>query len=128
MNPENRYENYLKNPDFIQKYIFPGGHLPTLELIQDVVTQNNFKWINNYPITSHYVPTLRAWDVAFSQSKETIKNLGFNQRFFNTWRYYFNYCSAGFKTDFIQNHQFLIQKMHFLTFFIHSFSFVCLFK
>ncbi|MEK9726698.1 MAG: DUF1365 family protein [Candidatus Margulisiibacteriota bacterium] len=110
MIPESRYENYLKNPDFIQKYIFPGGHLPTLELIEDVVKRNRFDWINTYPITSHYVPTLNAWDQSFVDNKNKIEALGFDDAFFNTWRYYFNYCSAGFKTDHIQNHQFLIQK------------------
>ncbi len=110
MIPEERYTHYLKNPDFIQKYIFPGGHLPTLELIQDVTSQSRFKWITHHEITPHYVPTLNAWDIAFANKKSELEKLGFNERFFNTWRYYFNYCSAGFKTNFIHNHQFLIQK------------------
>jgi cyclopropane-fatty-acyl-phospholipid synthase len=110
MIPKERYKNYMKKPDFIQKYIFPGGHLPYLELIQNVTLTAGFKWGSDAPITAHYVPTLHAWDVAFRQKESDIKALGFDESFIRTWHYYFHYCAAGFQCDYIQNHHFLIEK------------------
>ena len=110
MIPDDRYSNYLKTPDFIQTHIFPGGHLPCLKNLKETIANNGFDWLECNTITRHYVPTLRAWDIAFTEKINDIKALGFDQSFFNTWRYYFNYCAAGFNSDYIQNHQFLIQK------------------
>ena len=112
MIPDDRYSNYLKTPDFIQTHIFPGGHLPCLKNLKTTITNNGFDWLECNTITRHYVPTLRAWDIALQKKINDIKALGFDQAFFNTWRYYFNYCAAGFNSDYIQNHQFLIQKCH----------------
>jgi cyclopropane-fatty-acyl-phospholipid synthase len=112
MIPHNRYHLYLKSQDFIQKYIFPGGHLPSIETLKSVTANANFSWLHTVPITSHYVKTLLIWEQNFIRQLNRVRALGFNQHFIQTWIYYFNYCIAGFKSDVIQNYQFLIQKQH----------------
>ncbi len=108
--PENRYENYRKNPDFIQTHIFPGGHLPTIELLQKHCLNSSLKWISSDDIAPHYVKTLSEWENKFINSKPSLELMGFNSEFFNKWIYYFNYCKAGFDSKFINNYQFVIQK------------------
>ncbi len=108
--PHNRYDIYRKSPDFIQKYIFPGGHLPSLEILKSVTSSTHFNWAKYVNITEHYVTTLRLWEKNFKLNKSNIKALGFDQSFFQTWLYYFNYCSSGFKSNFIENYQFVLEK------------------
>ena len=108
--PHNRYDIYRKSPDFIQKYIFPGGHLPSLEILKKVTSSTDFNWTKYVNITEHYVTTLRLWEKNFKLNQSNIKALGFDQSFFQTWLYYFNYCSSGFKSNFIENYQFLLEK------------------
>ena len=110
MIPESRYDDYRNSQDFIQKYIFPGGHLPTLSHIQSVIQSAGFRWIRVDTITNHYVRTLQEWANRFIANKDAIHEHGFSETFFNTWVYYFYYCSAGFKRDYIHNHQFVIEK------------------
>ena len=108
--PQNRYDNYRKNPDFIQTHIFPGGHLPTIEILQDHCYKSALKWVSADDIGPHYVPTLSEWETKFVQSKPSLDVMGFDSEFFNKWIYYFNYCKAGFESKFINNYQFVVQK------------------
>ena len=110
MIPNNRYKEYRKSMDFIQKYIFPGGHLPSIEVIKSAISSANFKWVSSDKITEHYVQTLRIWHDNFRSKKSDIIAMGFSQRFFQTWLYYFKYCTSGFKSNFIENYQFVIEK------------------
>ena len=110
MIPENRYESYRNSQDFIQKYIFPGGHLPSMSAIKQACKKANFNWTMSTPITDHYVKTLRTWEQTFLDKKDQILYMGFDDAFIQTWVYYFNYCSAAFNANFIHNEQFVIEK------------------
>tara|TARA_Y100001935_G_C17307054_1_gene513008 strand:+ start:2194 stop:4056 length:1863 start_codon:yes stop_codon:yes gene_type:complete len=110
MIPDNRYESYRNSQDFIQKYIFPGGHLPSMTAIKKASKTANFNWTMSTTITDHYVKTLRTWEQTFLEKKDQILNMGFDNKFIQTWVYYFNYCSAGFNANFIHNEQFVIEK------------------
>ena len=110
MIPDHRYDAYRKSIDFIQKHIFPGGHLPSPAALKTAISSSKFEWIANNDITTHYVQTLNMWEKNFISAESEIKKLGFDDSFIQTWVYYFNYCSAAFKTNYITNHQFLIQK------------------
>lgn len=69
MIPENRYESYLRSQDFIQKYIFPGGHLPSMTALKQASENANLNWVTSTAITAHYVKTLRTWEKTFLEKK-----------------------------------------------------------
>lgn len=113
--PEPRYEAYIKSTDFIRRYIFPGGHLPTVSQLVRTLTEGSqgrliVDSIEN--IGAHYARTLRCWDESFSEKFEgEIKpsllrehdGTGMGKRdvelFRRKWEYYFRYCEAGFRTS-----------------------------
>ena len=96
---EDAYNYYLKNPDFIQKYIFPGGMLPTINKLNQVTLKNNLKILeyNSYP--NDYAKTLFEWRNNFNNSFDKIKNMGFDERFKRLWNFYLTYCESGFKSN-----------------------------
>ncbi len=95
---DNAYNYYKNNPDFIQKHIFPGGMLPSLNILKKILENNKLKIIenNNYP--EHYAKTLFKWRNNFNSSLNEIKKNGFDDRFIRLWNYYLAYCESGFKT------------------------------
>ena len=100
------FERYRKNEDFIQKYIFPGGFLPSLESIKDYSNKSGLKLTgyNSYGI--HYSNTLREWRKNFIKSWSDISKQGFDNSFKKIWDFYFSYCEAGFKSKNIDLIQF----------------------
>ena len=95
---EDRYERYAAKPDFIQRYIFPGGMLPTKELFEQYAAEHGFKIAEADFFGDSYARTLRDWSHRFEASLSDIKNQGFDERFVRMWRYYLAYCEAGFET------------------------------
>lgn len=104
------FEDYRANPDFIQKYIFPGGMLPTLDIMQSMGEQHRMKQVANRGFGTDYSATLEAWRHTFWEKWPTIKPLGFDERFKRIWEFYFHYCEAGFKADSIDVRQIVYQK------------------
>jgi cyclopropane-fatty-acyl-phospholipid synthase len=100
------FDRYRKNEDFIQKYIFPGGFLPSLQSIKNYSENSGLKLIdcNSYGI--HYSNTLREWRENFIKSWSEISKQGFDQSFKKIWNFYFSYCEAGFKSKNIDLIQF----------------------
>ncbi len=97
--------------DFIKKYIFPGGYLPSKAEITRCLNQyTQMKCIDLNDITAHYVKTLKSWQIKFHENIAEISSLGFDNFFIRMWNYYFSYCQAGFKHQHIQNVQLLIEK------------------
>ncbi|KAM9978843.1 hypothetical protein ACTFIY_012593 [Dictyostelium cf. discoideum] len=95
------FEGLKKRCDFIQKYIFPGGLLPSITAVINSATENsNLVLQNSVTFGTHYALTLDIWRNNFFSNKEKILNLkgGFNQQFINLFDYYFCYCSAAFDT------------------------------
>ena len=94
----NAFDYYKSNPDFIQKHVFPGGMLPSIEILKKILKNNKLQIIenNNYP--EHYAKTLNKWRNNFNSSLDEIKNNGFDDRFIRLWNYYLAYCESGFKT------------------------------
>lgn len=92
--------------DFIKKYIFPGGCLPSLaEIRQQVKKQTRLNELDMEDIGEHYVKTLALWTERFNANIDKILALGFSQEFINKWLYYFAYCQAGFASNHISNVQ-----------------------
>ena len=95
---EDRYENYNRKPDFIQKYIFPGGMLPTKTLFEEYAESYGFEVSNTDFFGDSYAYTLRDWRMRFEASLNEVSDQGFDQRFCRMWNYYLAYCEAGFTT------------------------------
>ena len=100
------FDRYRMNEDFIQKYIFPGGFLPSLNSIKNLTKKNNLhlEKINSY--SEHYARTLSIWRKNFYDSWKNILPLGFDNTFRKIWEFYLSYCEAGFKSKNIDLIQF----------------------
>ena len=100
------FERYRANEDFIQKYIFPGGFLPSIDFIENIIKKNNLKLekINTY--SDDYAKTLANWRENFLEAWEKISPLGFDDYFKRMWEFYLSYCEGGFKSKNINLIQF----------------------
>lgn len=95
--PEQRYKQYKNSVDFIQKYIFPGGFLPSVSEMQSCVSRNStLRMLGLHEFGLHYARTLRLWNERFHDRLDDVRALGFNERFIRMWRYYLCYCEAAF--------------------------------
>ncbi len=98
------YEQAKNNIDFIKKYIFPGGCLPSIQVIHQSVSQNtHFQLMYLNDIGKHYVRTLLDWLACFNKNSDLIKSLGYSEQFIRMWRYYLCYCAAGFNQAYISD-------------------------
>ena len=93
------YEVYKNNPDFIQKYIFPGGMLPSFKILRNVATKNYFKVENVNSFSNDYAKTLNIWNKRFNNNWKKIEDLGFDETFKLMWNYYLSYCEGGFLSN-----------------------------
>ena len=92
------FERYRANEDFIQKYIFPGGFLPSIQFMENLIKKNDLKLekINTY--SDDYARTLATWRKNFLDAWEKISPLGFDEYFKRMWEFYLSYCEGGFKS------------------------------
>ncbi|MCA9212718.1 MAG: class I SAM-dependent methyltransferase [Planctomycetales bacterium] len=96
--PEQRYESYRRNVDFIQAYIFPGGFLPSVTAMQQAVgCHTDLRLVGIEDLSSHYARTLSEWRSRFLAKLPKIRELGFDDRFIRMWEYYLCYCEAAFR-------------------------------
>jgi len=106
---DNLFDRYKTKEDFIQKYIFPGGFLPSKKKLYDL-SQNNGLAINQYNSYGlHYSNTLKIWRDEFFKKWEEISKQGFDNKFKRMWHFYLSYCEAGFKSKNIDLIQFSLQ-------------------
>jgi cyclopropane-fatty-acyl-phospholipid synthase len=109
--PNDRYAAYRKSCDFIRKHIFPGGHLPSPDLLAGLIqTQTSLKAVQELEFGKDYAETLRRWRDAFTANLQTVLDLGFDRRFYRKWLYYLAYCEAGFDAGLIHVRQLVYQK------------------
>ncbi|RDI76723.1 hypothetical protein Vi05172_g13288 [Venturia inaequalis] len=122
--PESRYESYSKSDDFIRRYIFPGGHLPSISQLHTSITtgsKNSLVIDTIENIGAHYAKTLRIWKENFLREfDEKIKPALLKEHegmtkvdvetFRRKWEYYFTYCEAGFATKTLGDHIFTVSR------------------
>jgi cyclopropane-fatty-acyl-phospholipid synthase len=109
--PDQHYERYRRSVDFIQKYIFPGGCLPSVgEICRSIGRASGFRLSHLEDITPHYAETLAHWRQRLRIENDRIRNLGFNDAFIRTWEFYFCYCEGGFRERAIGDVQILLTK------------------
>jgi cyclopropane-fatty-acyl-phospholipid synthase len=97
--------------DFIQRYIFPGGCLPSIGAIsRSVGRATDFRLIHLESITPHYAETLSFWRQRFRANLDQVRDLGFSEKFIRTWDFYFCYCEGAFREQAIGDVQILLTK------------------
>ncbi|MGB6140594.1 MAG: cyclopropane-fatty-acyl-phospholipid synthase family protein [Pseudoalteromonas rhizosphaerae] len=95
---DQRYQHYLKNSDFIQQYIFPGGCLPCIdEMNKQIKNQSDMVVHSISDIGVHYARTLADWRTRFIASWPEIDKVKFDQRFYRLWLFYLAYCEGAFR-------------------------------
>jgi len=94
---EDQFENYRRRPDFIQRYIFPGGMLPTAQIIERKAGEAGLQLVAEEFFGEGYARTLELWRARFQDAWSDIKALGFDEHFKRMWDYYLAYCQVGFE-------------------------------
>jgi cyclopropane-fatty-acyl-phospholipid synthase len=104
------FEYYRAKPDFIQRYIFPGGMLPSPSALLSATANAGLKPAGERIFPQDYARTLAEWRERFGKAWPTIVPLGFDERFKRLWDFYLYYCEAGFRTEFIDVRQVVYAK------------------
>ena len=108
---DDRYEQYCRSCDWIQKHVFPGGHLPSPGAIHANVVQAGSMTVERMEAFGRdYAETLRRWTKTFNRNRERVGKLGFDETFRRKWNYYLSYCEAGFDTDLIDVQHVVIKR------------------
>jgi len=93
------YDLYQRRADFIQRYIFPGGMLPSDSILDGLVKQNDLQIQNRISFGHDYKETLARWETQFKQVIPELESLQYDKRFQLMWLYYLGYCQAGFEEE-----------------------------
>jgi cyclopropane-fatty-acyl-phospholipid synthase len=93
------FDSYRRRADFIQKYVFPGGMLPSETRLRAETDRAGLSWKSLSPFGQHYADTLAEWGRRFERAWDSVRTLGFDERFHRLWRFYLSYCEAGFRTE-----------------------------
>lgn len=96
--PDRRYARTRNTEDFIRRFVFPGGFLPSLGAIGKAVsTSTRLQIVDVEDNSAHYAETLHRWRLRFDDRLEAVRALDLDERFIRLWRFYLAYCEAGFR-------------------------------
>lgn len=104
------FKRYRKRADFIQRYIFPGGMLPSEHAFREQVEAAGLRYDGVQYFGKDYARTLKIWAERFEGAWDRIQTFGFDERFRRLWRFYLSYCEAGFSNGRINVGQFQLSK------------------
>lgn len=108
---DQRFEEYLRSVDFIRRYIFPGGCLPSVAAMLETTSRvTDFRLLQLEDIAPHYAQTLRCWRDAFHRRIDEVRAQGYSESFIRMWDYYFCYCEAAFEERQCNTVQMLLAK------------------
>lgn len=108
---DQRFKAYSRGEDFIQKHIFPGGFLPSLNLISKLVANSTELVVRDIlDIGLDYAQTLGHWHENLKENRDYLLSQGYDDRFYNLWSYYLGYCEGGFRERRISAAQILASK------------------
>jgi cyclopropane-fatty-acyl-phospholipid synthase len=102
---EQIFENYVREQDFIRRYIFPGGMLPTPTIMKELGEKVGMPLVHDRVFGHDYARTVAEWRDRFLKAWPSLAPLGFDERFKRIWQYYLHYCEAGFRTGLIDVRQ-----------------------
>ena len=95
--PDRRWDRTKNTEDFIRRFVFPGGFLPSIGSVVDAVARaTRLQVLDVEDFSAHYAETLRRWRRRFDQRRGELAALGLDDRFERLWRFYLSYCEAGF--------------------------------
>ena len=105
------HDAQVKAVDFIRRYIFPGGYIPSIEAItRSLAKVTDMRLFHLEDLTPHYARTLRTWRERFFANIDAVRNLGYPETFIRMWEYYLCYCEGGFRERYIGNVQMVLTK------------------
>jgi cyclopropane-fatty-acyl-phospholipid synthase len=108
---DEHYANALKSVDFIQRFIFPGGFLPSVSAMTgSLARSSDLQMLHLQDIGLHYATTLRRWRQQFFRNIDQVRALGYPESFIRMWEYYLCYCEGGFLERNIGTVQMLLAK------------------
>jgi cyclopropane-fatty-acyl-phospholipid synthase len=108
---DQRYQQARDTVDFIKRYIFPGGCLPSLAVVADHVARDtDMQLVHLRDITADYARTLACWRERFMAQLDAVARQGFDQRFIRMWEFYLCYCEGGFRERIISTVQLALAK------------------
>lgn len=100
--PERRHQQYLRSVDFIQRYVFPGGCLPSLgSMLASASRTGDLRLVHAEDFAPHYAQTIRCWRERFSAQLDAVRRLGYAEEFVRLWTYYLCYCEALFEERYV---------------------------
>jgi len=108
---DQRHEQASRSVDFIQRYIFPGGALPSVSSMLETISRDtdmNLHHMEDFGL--HYARTLRLWHDNLRRTRHSLEALGYDQAFFRLWEFYLCYCEGGFLERSIGTAQLLLAK------------------
>ncbi|MDA7087102.1 cyclopropane-fatty-acyl-phospholipid synthase [Pseudomonas sp. SA3-5] len=108
---DQRYEQAKHSVDFIQRYIFPGGALPSVQKMLEIITAKtdmNLHHMEDFGL--HYARTLHLWHANLQQARHKLEQLGYDEHFYRLWEFYLCYCEGGFIERTIGTAQLLLAK------------------
>jgi cyclopropane-fatty-acyl-phospholipid synthase len=91
------FASYRRGTDFIQRYIFPGGMLPSPAVMRRQADRSGLRIVDQQAFGAAYARTLVCWRDAFEAQLAEVRTQGFDERFIRMWRFYLSYCEAGFR-------------------------------
>ncbi|MEM8843857.1 MAG: cyclopropane-fatty-acyl-phospholipid synthase family protein [Pseudomonadota bacterium] len=105
------YDSYISSQDFIRKYVFPGGSLPSISSIMKSTSKHtDLDLYSTKSFAESYAKTLEIWFQRFISQRNQVIELGYPQSFLRLWEYYLKYCQAGFENRVIDVHQIAFKK------------------
>jgi cyclopropane-fatty-acyl-phospholipid synthase len=108
---DQHYDRAKKTVDFIKRYIFPGGCLPSVTAMSGTLTRaTDMRIVDLEDIGPHYATTLRHWRERFFSNIDRVRGMGFSEEFIRMWQYYLCYCEGGFLERAIGNVQMLMMR------------------
>ncbi len=109
--PDQRYRTYRRQRDWIRKYIFPGGMLPSLEAVTTAARRSSGLMVHDVrEIGPHYARTLREWRERFLLRRAEVEALGLDAHFQRTWEYYLAFCEGAFATHSLRDVQLVLTR------------------
>jgi len=107
---DNLFDRYRRGSDFIQKYIFPGGMLPSGKRFKELAEHAGLSVVDDFRFGPDYARTLELWRESFTEKLDAVRALGFDERFLRMWHFYYAYCEAGFNSGSTDVAQFTLVK------------------
>jgi cyclopropane-fatty-acyl-phospholipid synthase len=109
--PDQRYERYRRQTDWIREYVFPGANLPSLGAVSNAMSRSSELTIHDVEdIGIHYATTLRVWRERFNANIEQVRALGYDQRFERMWDFYLASCEAAFEVRTLRDVQIVLTR------------------